>query len=86
MKTLEGELTDKERIKFLQEAAIMAQFKHNFVVCLRGLLIDHPVSSIVKPPMKDTPKEDKPGQTKILIQKEENKDQNAGSQACPSFH
>ena len=44
VKTLEGELTEKERIKFLQEAAIMAQFKHNFVVGLRGILIDHPVS------------------------------------------
>ena len=42
VKTLEEELG--QRIKFLQEAAIMAQFKHPYVICLRGIIIDPPVS------------------------------------------
>ena len=46
VKALEpGELMEDEEIKFLQEAAIMAQFKHNYVICLKGILFDQPVSS-----------------------------------------
>ena len=46
VKTMDGELTEMDRIKFLQEAAIMAQFKHNYVINLKGILIEQPVSSV----------------------------------------
>lgn len=46
MKTMDGELTETDRVKFLQEAAIMAQFKHNYVITLKGIMIEQPVSSV----------------------------------------
>ena len=46
VKTMEGELTEEKRVKFLKETAIMAQFKHNFVICLKGILTDPPVSTL----------------------------------------
>ena len=37
MKTLKDDATMMDRVKFLQEAAIMAQFKHPNVVALYGV-------------------------------------------------
>ena len=44
VKTMREELTDEERVKFLQEAMIMGQFNQAYVVSLRGIT-DNPVSS-----------------------------------------
>ena len=37
MKSLEGESTEEERVKFLQEAAIMGQFKHPNIIGIAGV-------------------------------------------------
>jgi len=39
VKSLEGSLTEEERVKFLQEAAIMGQFKHPNVIRIFGVII-----------------------------------------------
>ena len=45
VKSLADGSTEEKRIQFLQEAAIMSQFKHPNVIKLHGVLIDHhPVS------------------------------------------
>ena len=45
MKTMEEGASEKERVKFLQEATIMVQFKnHPNVVMILGILLDAPVS------------------------------------------
>ena len=45
LKTLKTDSTDEDKVKFLQEAAIMAQFKHPNIVTLHGVVSDkEPVS------------------------------------------
>lgn len=46
VKTLKKEANEEDRVKFLQEAAIMAQFKHPNVVTMYGVVTDgDPVSA-----------------------------------------
>ena len=46
VKTLADGSTEEKRIQFLQEAAIMSQFKHPSVITLHGVFIDkEPVRS-----------------------------------------
>ena len=46
LKTLNHGSTDEDRVKFLQEAAIMAQFRHPNIVPLYGIINNEdPVSS-----------------------------------------
>ena len=45
LKTLKTDSTREDKVKFLQEAAIMAQFKHPNIVTLHGVVSDkEPVS------------------------------------------
>ena len=45
VKSLEGETTEEERVKFLQEAAIMGQFKHPNIIRIVGVVTSsQPVS------------------------------------------
>lgn len=45
VKSLADDTTEEKRIQFLQEAAIMGQFKHPNVITLHGVLLDRdPVS------------------------------------------
>ncbi len=45
VKTLKEQSSDKDRVKFLQEAAIMGQFHHPNVVTLHGVVtVREPVS------------------------------------------
>ena len=45
LKTLKTDSTHEDKVKFLQEAAIMAQFKHPNIVTLHGVVSDkEPVS------------------------------------------
>ena len=45
LKTLKTGSTDDDKVKFLQEAAIMAQFRHPNIVTLHGVVSDkEPVS------------------------------------------
>ena len=47
VKTLADGSTEEKRIQFLQEAAIMSQFKHPNVITLHGVLMEkEPVKSI----------------------------------------
>ena len=48
MKSLEGESTEKERVKFLQEAAIMGQFKHPNIIKIVGVVTTSDPVSIFK--------------------------------------
>ena len=43
VKKIESKISEEERVKFLQEAAIMAQCKHTNIVAIRGILIKEPV-------------------------------------------
>ena len=46
VKTLKEGSGEEDRVKFLQEAAIMGQFKHHNVVTMHGVVTDgEPVSS-----------------------------------------
>ena len=45
LKTLNNDASQEDRVKFLQEAAIMGQFKHLNVVQLYGIIHGPPVSS-----------------------------------------
>ena len=46
VKTLKEGSGEEDRVKFLQEAAIMGQFKHHNVVTMYGVVTDgEPVSS-----------------------------------------
>lgn len=48
MKTLKGEAGYDEKIKFLQEAAIMGQFNHPNIIKLHGVItVGKPVSCIL---------------------------------------
>jgi len=48
VKTLKEKSGEENKIKFLQEAAIMGQFKHPSVVTLYGVVTkDEPVSSCI---------------------------------------
>ena len=45
LKTLKADSSEEDKVKFLQEAAIMAQFKHPNVITLHGVVSDKvPVS------------------------------------------
>ena len=47
LKTVKQEASEGERIKFLQEAAIMGQFRHPNVIEIRGVVtMDEPVSML----------------------------------------
>ena len=46
VKTIDHEVTQEDKIKFLQEAAIMAQFKHSNIVEIRGVLIQPLVGAV----------------------------------------
>jgi ephrin-B len=45
VKTIDHEVTQEDKVKFLQEAAIMAQFKHSNIVEIRGVLTQPPVGA-----------------------------------------
>ena len=48
IKMLRAEASEEERIKFLQEAAIMGQFHHANIVMLHGMVtLAEPVSTII---------------------------------------
>ena len=38
VKSLEGETTEEERVRFLREAAIMGQFKHPNIIRIVGVV------------------------------------------------
>ena len=45
VKTMEEGASEEERVKFLQEAAIMGQFKnHPYILKILGIVLDAPVS------------------------------------------
>ena len=47
VKTMGEGASEEERVKFLQEAAIMGQFKnHPNVLSILGIVLDTPVSSV----------------------------------------
>ena len=48
IKTLNAESTTKDRVRFLQEAAIMCQFDHENVVKLYGVVTDQPVMIVLE--------------------------------------
>ena len=48
IKTLNDESTTKDRVRFLQEAAIMCQFDHENVVKLYGVVTDEPVMIVLE--------------------------------------
>ena len=39
VKSIENEASEEEKVKFLQEAAIMGQFKHPNIVKIMGILV-----------------------------------------------
>ena len=43
VKKMKSEVSVEERVKFLQEAAMMAQFRHTNIVAIRGIVIEEPV-------------------------------------------
>ena len=47
VKSMEGNVTEEDRVKFLQEATIMAQFKHFNIVRIRGIITDPPVRQLL---------------------------------------
>ena len=50
IKTLKDEASEKERVMFLQEAAIMGQFHHPNIVKLHGVVtMGEPVSTNILP-------------------------------------
>ena len=48
VKSLEGESTEEERVKFLQEATIMGQFKHPNIVKIVGVVTTSEPVSVFK--------------------------------------
>ena len=44
VKSLQASSSEEERVKFLQEAAIMGQFKHPNIITIFGVSLDDPVS------------------------------------------
>ena len=43
VKTINCQVSQKDKVKFLQEATIMAQFKHHNIVKIKGVLTELPV-------------------------------------------
>jgi len=48
IKTLNTDSTDKDRLRFLQEAAIMCQFDHENVIKLYGVVTDAPAMIVLE--------------------------------------
>ena len=48
VKTLNANVSTKDRVRFLQEAAIMCQFDHENVVKLHGVVTDEPVMIVLE--------------------------------------
>ena len=48
VKTLHSEATEKEKVKFLQEAAIMGQFLHENVIRLLAIITQEPVGIVTE--------------------------------------
>jgi len=48
IKTLNVDASDKDRLRFFQEAAIMCQFDHPNVIKLHGVVIEPPVMIILE--------------------------------------
>ena len=48
MKTLNPGASDKDRLRFLQEAAIMCQFDHENVVKLYGVVTETPIMIVLE--------------------------------------
>ena len=44
VKTMEKGASEEDRVKFLQEAAIMGQFSHPNIIKILGVVIEKPVS------------------------------------------
>ena len=48
LKTLNTSVNEKERVRFLQEAAIMCQFDHENVIKLYGVVTEDPVVIVLE--------------------------------------
>ena len=48
VKTLNDKSTEKDRLRFLQEAAIMCQFDHQNVIKLHGVVTEAPVMIVLE--------------------------------------
>ena len=48
VKSLNVDVTGKNRVRFLQEAAIMCQFDHENVIKLYGVVTDEPVMIVLE--------------------------------------
>jgi len=48
LKTLNTSVNEKERVRFLQEAAIMCQFDHENVIKLYGVVTEAPVMIVLE--------------------------------------
>ena len=48
VKTLNGDASDKDRLRFLLEAAIMCQFEHKNVIKLIGIVTEAPITIVLE--------------------------------------
>ena len=48
IKTLNSNVSDKDRLRFLQEAAIMCQFDHQNVIKLHGVVTEAPIMIVLE--------------------------------------
>ena len=48
IKTLNSGTSDKDRVRFLQEAAIMCQFDHENVIKLYGVVTEAPIMIVLE--------------------------------------
>jgi len=48
VKTLNNDASDKDKLRFLQEAAIMYQFDHQNVIKLHGVVTEVPISIVLE--------------------------------------
>ena len=48
VKTLNADASDKDRLRFLQEAAIMCQFDHQNVIKLHGVVTEAPIMIVLE--------------------------------------
>ena len=48
VKTLNDKSTEKDRLRFLQEAAIMCQFDHQNMIKLHGVVTEAPVMIVLE--------------------------------------
>ena len=48
MKMLNTDASDKDRLRFLQEAAIMCQFDHQNVIKLHGVVTEAPIMIVLE--------------------------------------